>query len=500
MKTTTRIILLSVAILGLPLASSIAQPPPLINYQGRLVDGTNLVSGVVNMRFRLHDDPAGGSLLFESTNLVTVVDGLYATVIGENTVSGTLTDALANPAVWLELEVDGTTLSPRERILSAGYALMADSVKSEGVTEAMIVNEAVTAGKVDAATFNQTFWRAGGNAGTTPGTNYLGTSDDQPLELHVNGARVLRLEPDASSPRIVGGHPANTAVGEGSTVGGGGDSSNPNSAYTYATVSGGLGNIALGTVATVGGGLNNTASGSSSTVGGGWDNTASDYAATVGGGLNNTASGLFSTVDGGRNNTASALYSTVGGGGGNTASGDSATIPGGRLNVATNYAFAAGHRAKANHDGAFVWGDSTNADFESETDDEFAVRASGGMRVVGGAITAEEGVKKVYKSGASAQPATPLAYGRVTATGTLGGGTENIESVNWNASSSQYEITIRGVNYNLASYSTVVTTSGGWPRVFRTGSSMSGMLLIMAYNLDGDAAQGSFSFVVHGPF
>ena len=118
----------------------------------------------------------GGTLLFESTNLVTVVDGLHSTIIGENTVSGTLTDALANPAVWLELEVDGTILSPRERILSVGYALMADGVKPDSITTAMIVNEAVTAGKVDAASFNQTFWQAGGNTGTTPGTHYLGTA------------------------------------------------------------------------------------------------------------------------------------------------------------------------------------------------------------------------------------------------------------------------------------------------------------------------------------
>jgi hypothetical protein len=43
------------------------------------------------------------------------------------------------------------------------------------------------------------------------------------------------------------------------------------------------------------------------------------------------------------------------------------------------YSFAAGRRAKAYHDGAFVWADSTDADFASSANDQFAVRATGGV-------------------------------------------------------------------------------------------------------------------------
>src|SRR5438309_11295114 len=38
-------------------------------------------------------------------------------------------------------------------------------------------------------------WSPFGNAGTTPGTNFLGTTDNVALELEVNGSRALRLEP-----------------------------------------------------------------------------------------------------------------------------------------------------------------------------------------------------------------------------------------------------------------------------------------------------------------
>jgi hypothetical protein len=49
-------------------------------------------------------------------------------------------------------------------------------------------------------------WRVNGNAGTMPGTHFLGTTDNQPLELKVNGMRGLRLEPkvnDATHSNIV---------------------------------------------------------------------------------------------------------------------------------------------------------------------------------------------------------------------------------------------------------------------------------------------------------
>jgi len=56
-----------------------------------------------------------------------------------------------------------------------------------------------------------------------------------------------------------------------------------------------------------------------------------------------------------------------------------ATIPGGFLNTATNYAFAAGRHAKANHVGSFVW-----ADFPSARDNEFTLRAAAGVRIQSG--------------------------------------------------------------------------------------------------------------------
>ena len=45
---------------------------------------------------------------------------------------------------------------------------------------------------------------------------------------------------------------------------------------------------------------------------------------------------------------------------------------------------AAGRRAKATHDGAFVWADASDFDFTSTGINQFNVRATGGTRFVSG--------------------------------------------------------------------------------------------------------------------
>lgn len=76
---------------------------------------------------------------------------------------------------------------------------------------------------------------------------------------------------------------------------------------------------------------------------------------TVGGGQQNEA-GLYATVSGGRNNRATGLSSVVPGGFNNKSSGE--------------YSFATGREAKAQHDGAFIFGDSSPTAITSESQDE----------------------------------------------------------------------------------------------------------------------------------
>ena len=142
---------------------------------------------------------------------------------------------------------------------------------------------------------------------------------------------------------------------------------------------------------TIGGGYLNTiqTDAHSSTIGGGYGNTiqTNAYLSTIGGGRVNTIQpdAYHSTIGGGYINTiqTNAQQSTIGGGLDNTIQRNApfATIPGGSQNSATNYAFAAGRQAKANHTGAFVWADSTSADIASAANNSVTMRAAGGYRL-----------------------------------------------------------------------------------------------------------------------
>ena len=327
-----------------------SQVPAIMNYQGRLLDGTNLVNGDVGLSLRLYATVTGGVLLYEDSNTVTVVDGLYATYLGDDTVVGSLGDVLAsNSSLWLEIAVDGETLVPREQLAAVPYALLAAQLAPGAAMP---------------------FVRKDGDVMTGPLTNLQNITAGQFLNAFNT---VTGVHADA-----LGGY-GNSAYGESAVVGGG---YNNVASNDYSAVAGGQGNVADGYLGFIGGGYENSAIGQASAIVGGDGNRAEGAAAFVGGGRLNQASGYRATVGGGYQNEAGNNYATVGGGCLNDALGYAAAIPGGYGNSATGtYAFAAGYRALADHDGCFVWGDMTEADIASTNGNSVTFRAYGGFRV-----------------------------------------------------------------------------------------------------------------------
>ena len=167
-------------------------------------------------------------------------------------------------------------------------------------------------------------WTLVGNAGN-PAGSYLGTGDNQPVVIKANASRVLQLTPQVGifgvdAPNILAGGASNT-------------------------------------------------------------NDAADYAQTVSGGFGNGTAGSGGTVAGGAFCKANGFMSVAPGGYSNIAGGD--------------YSFAAGNYAKVRSaadvgsgttgdKGSFVWSDSTatsNAPFVSAGNDQFLLRASGGVGI-----------------------------------------------------------------------------------------------------------------------
>jgi hypothetical protein len=90
---------------------------------------------------------------------------------------------------------------------------------------------------------------------------------------------------------------------------------------------------------------------------------------------------------------------------------------------------------------------------------------------------------------------TPLAYGYVFESGTIGSGSGNFTAT-WNPTYKWYAITITGISYYFSSYSTVVTTSVPYGNTNCQTDSVSGQLLVRCYTSSGAQTQADFGFIV----
>jgi hypothetical protein len=367
-------------------------------YHGRLSEGGALPNNVYDFRFTLHADPITslpvGSPATMFANDVPVTNGLFTTILNFG-------PAFNGDARWLEIEVrpgesagEYTPLAPRQLVTAAPVALyaadsgradMASSIAWSGITgrpsglddgdddttyfagvgltlspSRVFAIDTTGASPGRALMFDGSglFWGTPtGPIGWNLGGNFvgpddfLGTLDNSPLTLKVNGATALRLEPTAETPNIIAGFHLNYASGgvRGATISGGGWSAAGGSGFPS----------------------RNSVQADFGTIGGGVDNHAGELPGA-----------RFATVSGGMENSAAAGWSTVSGGEFNRSNGRWATVPGGKENSALGqYSFAAGQRATAGHEGSFVWSDSSLEHFASTAPNQFLIRANGGVGI-----------------------------------------------------------------------------------------------------------------------
>ena len=202
-------------------------------YRGHLDDKGNPANGIYDIRAGLFNTNIDGTVLAGPiTNAaVAVSNGLFAISLDYgNVFDGT--------TYWLQIAVRSnslggfTTLSPRQELTPTPYAIFAEGANAAGLTGTLppaslagtysgvvsftnpaniFVGNGRGLSGVNATTLgglaSSNFWATTGNAGTSPANaNFVGTIDNQPLELHVNGTRALRLEPtvnDANHSNIV---------------------------------------------------------------------------------------------------------------------------------------------------------------------------------------------------------------------------------------------------------------------------------------------------------
>lgn len=510
---TPRYLPLLVLFSALLIALNTSAQSTTITYQGRFTENGVPHNGSAEMQFTLWNQPGGGALVASNTVTtvaVNVTNGLFVAQLDFGAAAFPGADRWVQIAARTGLGAF-TGLVPRQPVTATPYSLTAANVTGtipnaglsgsygnkvefentgntfagSGAALTELNATQITTGTVPEARIDPAIarlsqvWSLGGNAGTTAGASFLGTSDNQPLEFKVNGQRALRLEPTAIgfAVNVIGGASSNSvAPGTvGATIAGGGRSSfnlfhsissdyatigggqanaispgatgamiagggfnriETNSAYAivgggqnnlilsnathsiiaggrsntiypaafHGTISGGFGNVVSNQYATVVGGYGNTASGHSSLATGAGTIASGDGSTAMG--VQTTASGYFSTAMGsyntasGSQSTAMGISTTASGsqstamGFGTTASGDFSTAMGdttvasaynstamGNLSTAAGtHSTAIGRRAKANHQGSFVWSDSQDASFASTTTNQFSLRAGGGVR------------------------------------------------------------------------------------------------------------------------
>ncbi len=232
----------------------------------------------------------------------------------------------------------------------------------------------------------------------------VSSSSGQPLQLAVGNYPVLRVDlaydlaDGGFSVNSTGGSSANSILPgvRGGFIGGGGNPQYANQVTAnYGAVLGGFGNLA--------GGVNSTAFGNqsralgpNSTAFGSGCVASNDYAVAMGGA---TVAGGYASTAMGESTIASGYLSTAMGNQ-TEASGYLSLAMGGNSKAQGSFSTASGRRARALHDGSFVWSDQQDADFASTSTNQFNIRASGGARFeTGGAGLTVDGQKVLTSVG-----------------------------------------------------------------------------------------------------
>ncbi len=124
--------------------------PESIHIQGKLVENNKVVNGTGPMVFRIYNAPTGGKLLYSESATVQVVDGIYQYQLGQNSTSAAMSAVLQSETdYWLETEIDGTKLAPRQRLHAAPFSLVSYSVPDGAITAAKIDAGAVGTGAIE---------------------------------------------------------------------------------------------------------------------------------------------------------------------------------------------------------------------------------------------------------------------------------------------------------------------------------------------------------------
>lgn len=112
--------------------------PPLINYQGRVVDaGGEGITGARRLEFNIYDASVGGAVSWgpQVYGEAVLVNGYFSAILGPTDSHGrSILEAFNSDERWLGVRVDDDPeQSPRQQIISTPFAAVARSVRGPGL-------------------------------------------------------------------------------------------------------------------------------------------------------------------------------------------------------------------------------------------------------------------------------------------------------------------------------------------------------------------------------
>ena len=100
--------------------------PRRLSYQGLLTktNGRAVTDGTYQVTFRLYRELEGGTAFWEETQSIGIEDGIVSATLGSSVpINSIPSDA------YLEIDIDGTALSPRQEMTSVFYSVVSDTAK-----------------------------------------------------------------------------------------------------------------------------------------------------------------------------------------------------------------------------------------------------------------------------------------------------------------------------------------------------------------------------------
>ena len=121
-----------------------AGAPLKIGFQGRLDESGQPAEGTKNFVFKLYDAVSGGNLVWTGdAQAVALANGVFNATLAAGTPA--LSTAAFAGASYIEITVDGVPLSPRQELVSAPYAMVAQALAPDAVFS--LSTASVTSGK-----------------------------------------------------------------------------------------------------------------------------------------------------------------------------------------------------------------------------------------------------------------------------------------------------------------------------------------------------------------